>query len=219
MTTKTEENYLKAIYQANENTRDQVSTNAIAKVMNTSAASVTDMLKKLSFKNLVDYEPYKGALLSQEGAQIATQLIRKHRLWETFLVNKLGFSWEEVHDIAEELEHIDAPELIKRLDHFLGHPKYDPHGDPIPSADGKFTIREQAILSKIEVGEPVIVVGVKNHSSEFLSYLNELNIALGTSIQITHRSNYDNSIKVILNDKEEHMITERVSKSILVKST
>lgn len=218
MTTKTEENYLKAIYQSNENSRNQVSTNAIAKIMRTSPASVTDMLKKLSDKDLVYYEPYKGALLSSAGAQIATQLIRKHRLWETFLVNKLGFSWESVHDIAEELEHIEAPELMTRLDTYLGHPKYDPHGDPIPSADGKFTLREQTILTRIEQGETVVVVGVKKHSSEFLTYLNELKIGLGTTIYIAHRSNYDNSIKVRLDDDREHLITEQVSNYLLVKT-
>ena len=217
-TTKTEENYLKAIYQAKENSREQVATNTIAKTMNTSAASVTDMLKKLSHKGLVEYAPYKGAILSSIGAQIATQLIRKHRLWETFLVNKLMFSWEEVHDIAEELEHINAPELIQRLDSFLGNPKYDPHGDPIPSADGKFTIREQSVLSRINVGNIVVIIGVKNHTRQFLKYLNELNLGLGVQLEILHKSSYDHSIKVLLDDKTELLITDRVSKYLLVKN-
>jgi len=217
-TTRTEENYLKAIYQANENTREQVSTNTIAKIMNTSAASVTDMLKKLAQKELVKYEPYKGALLSQEGAQVATQLIRKHRLWETFLVNKLMFSWEEVHDIAEELEHINSEELMKRLDSYLGYPKYDPHGDPIPSADGKFTIREQSVLSRSTVGDAVVVIGVKNHTAQFLKYLNELNISLGSHLEILQKSSYDDSIKILLDNKDELLITDRVSKYLLVKS-
>ncbi|MEL6389549.1 MAG: metal-dependent transcriptional regulator, partial [Bacteroidota bacterium] len=151
-TTSTEEDYLKVIYQLSEHARSQVSTSSVAQHIKTSAASVTDMLKKLSVKGFIHYEPYKGARLSPAGQRLATILVRKHRLWETFLVQKLDFTWDEVHEVAEQLEHIDSDKLVDRLDHFLGYPKYDPHGDPIPNAEGKFTLRDQTILSKVPTG-------------------------------------------------------------------
>jgi len=149
--THTEENYLKAIYKANQSSKEAVSTNSIAQEMKTSPASVTDMMKKLANKELIIYEKYRGAKLSASGSKTATSLIRKHRLWETFLVQKLGFSWEEVHEIAEELEHINSDKLINRMDEYLGYPKYDPHGDPIPNAEGKFTLREQIGISSRQI--------------------------------------------------------------------
>ena len=215
--TQTEENYLKAIYKANERTKQSANTNAIAKRMNTSAASVTDMMKKLANKNLIVYEKYKGARLSQEGSRRATQLIRKHRLWETFLVEKLNFSWEEVHEVAEELEHIRSEKLIAQLDAFLDYPKYDPHGDPIPSADGKFTLREQQPLSQIKINSTGILVGVKNHEKHFLHYLNGMGISIGTTIQVLQRSSYDNSIKVLIQNSIESLITEVTAQNLLVK--
>ena len=142
-----EENYLKAILKLSGSPDGTVSTNAIAAQLDTSAASVTDMLKKLSDKELITYQRYKGASLTDDGQRIATTLVRKHRLWEVFLVQSLGMTWDEVHEIAEELEHIQSDRLIDRLDHFLGHPKFDPHGDPIPNAQGKYTLRAQIPLT------------------------------------------------------------------------
>ena len=145
MASETEENYIKAIFKITEKNQGAATTNAIANHLSTSPASVTDMLKRLSTKDYFHYEKYKGVYLTSKGIDMATQLIRKHRLWEVFLVEKLKFSWDQVHDIAEQLEHIDSDELIVRLDDYLDNPKYDPHGDPIPNAEGKFTIRNQAV--------------------------------------------------------------------------
>ncbi len=217
--THTEENYLKAIYKANEKTKEAVSTNMIAQYMNTSPASVTDMMKKLSTKGLIIYERYKGSRLSSEGSKSATSVIRKHRLWETFLVQKLGFSWEKVHDIAEELEHIHSEELINRLDDYLGFPKYDPHGDPIPSADGKFTLREQIIVSQLNIGEVGVLVGVKNHETSFLDHLNKCHISLGTSIAILDKSSFDKSLQVHIDNDHQILLTHEVSKNLLVRKS
>lgn len=217
MLSYTEENYLKAIYKIYEKTKDIVSTNSIAEMLNTTAASVTDMIKKLAVKELIIYEKYKGSKLTQEGAKVATNLIRKHRLWETFLVETLGFSWEEVHDIAEDLEHINSPKLIDRLDRFLKHPKYDPHGDPIPNAEGKFTLREQINLQKLVKGESGQLIGVNNNDDTFLAYLNELEIGIGTNIEVLEKNNYDRSIKVSINKKTPILLTEKVCKNLFLK--
>lgn len=217
MLTSTEENYLKAIFKIAEREKKAVSTNAIAKQIGTTAASVTDMLKKLSEKELIHYEKYKGVSLTLTGNKSATHLIRKHRLWEVFLVNKLRFAWHQVHDIAEELEHIDSDELIARLDAFLDYPKFDPHGDPIPNADGRFTLRNQISLSDLPQGQAGIVLGVKESDAEFLKYLTKLNIKLGSEIVITSITEYDRSMKIIIDNKHEEVITQKVSQSIFMK--
>lgn len=217
MLTFTEENYLKAIYNIYEKTKDIVSTNSIAEKLNTTPASVTDMIKKLASKDLIIYEKYKGSKLSQEGTKIATSLIRKHRLWETFLVDKLSFSWEEVHEIAEDLEHIHSERLINKLDEYLGFPKYDPHGDPIPNAEGKFTLREQQDLHKLEVGDQGLLIGVKNHDDSFLGYLNELGVSIGVHMEVLEKNEYDKSITVSIDQKSSAFMTEKVSKKLLLK--
>ena len=167
----TEENYLKAIFKVCEQTNKEASTNAIAQELSTSAASVTDMVKRLSEKHLINYEKYRGVTLTNDGNKIATHLIRKHRLWEVFLVDKLEFSWDEVHDIAEQLEHIKSESLVERLDSFLGQPKFDPHGDPIPDADGNFTFRKQILLAELPILKDGVIVGVQEHTPQFLQYL------------------------------------------------
>jgi len=153
-----EENYLKAIYKLSNRDVSAVSTNRIAHEMSTSAASVTDMVKRLAEKNMVGYEKYKGVKLTENGLEKAKSMIRNHRLWEVFLVEKLNFGWDEIHDLAEELEHIGSVELIARLDNFLGNPKFDPHGDPIPDAKGKMLLRSQVLLSQIKTGSFCSVV-------------------------------------------------------------
>lgn len=213
----TEENYLKVILKLSFDADKPVSTNAISKSMQTSAASVTDMLKRLSEKKLIDYEKYKGVRLSKSGNKIATNLIRKHRLWEVFLVKKLNFNWDEVHDIAEELEHIPSNELINRLDLFLGQPKFDPHGDPIPDEHGNFTERQQTLLIGLEIGESGIVVGVQEHSSPFLQYLDRLKLGLGAHIQLLEKFEYDESIRVIINKKNEQILTQKVGANIFIQ--
>lgn len=217
MLSQTEENYLKAIFKITEVHQKAASTNAIAQKLDTSAASVTDMLKRLAEKEVINYEKYKGVTLTSEGVKLATQLIRRHRLWETFLVKKLYFSWDEVHEIAEELEHIKSKELVNRLDNFLGNPKFDPHGDPIPNAEGKFTLRNQVSLDQFNIGDTGVLVGVKEHDKPFLVYLNELKINLGTDIKILNKNNFDHSIKVLINKTDEYLFTNRICKSLLVK--
>lgn len=212
----TEENYLKAIFKLSERDNRAVSTNAIARQMQTSAASVTDMLKRLSEKKLLRYKKYKGVTLSEKGGKLSTNLVRKHRLWEVFLVDKLNFRWDEVHEIAEQLEHIDSPDLVNRLDAFLNHPKFDPHGDPIPSADGKFTLRSQQILTEVAHDTPVLVVGVREHSVAFLRHLDELDIHLGQELEILEKYDYDDSIRIRVGDHQQ-MISSKVARNILVK--
>src|ERR1700709_788933 len=170
MNTFTEENYLKAIYHLSLQSTS-VSTNQIAAALNTKAASVTDMLKKLAEKELINYTKYQGVTLTAPGEKIAINIIRKHRLWEYFLVEKLNFKWDEVHDVAEELEHISSKELVNRLDEFMGNPKYDPHGDPIPDSNGLFKSHELKPVAALAVNENGIISGVRDHTTSFLQYL------------------------------------------------
>jgi DtxR family Mn-dependent transcriptional regulator len=214
----TEENYLKAIFKISEQSGgNRASTNAIAAAMNTTAASVTDMVKRLSAKGLIHYESHRGVTLTLEGGQIATSLIRNHRLWEVFLVEKLRFSWDEVHDIAEQLEHIKSSLLIRRLDEHLGFPRFDPHGDPIPDADGKFTFRKQSPLADLTLEEQGIVVGVQDHSPAFLQYLDRQNLALGTKVKVLERFEYDESMKVVVNDASEIILSKKVCQNLFVE--
>ncbi len=214
MLSHTEENYLKAIYQITERDGSPVNTNAVATAMGTTAASVTDMLKRLSDKDLLHYERYKGATLTIEGNKMATHLVRKHRLWEVFLVDKLRFSWDEVHEIAEELEHIESMELITRLDNYLGYPKFDPHGDPIPDAQGIFTQRSQKLLSELAVGNKGVLVGVNEHSTLFLQHLEKIGMTLGASVKVLEIFEYDHSIRIEINEKHTQTLTIRVTENV-----
>lgn len=216
MISPTEENYLKSIFDLSQKTEETISTNAIAACMNTSAASVTDMLKRLTDKGYTVYEKYKGVLLSEKGKTAATQLIRKHRLWETFMVEKLHFSWDEVHPIAEQLEHIQSDTLIDRLDAFLGYPQFDPHGDPIPDKNGKFTYRRQVPLAELKVEQIGVIVGVGDHSSSFLKYVEQLNMVLGTKIKVLEHFEYDMSLRLLLNDKTERIVSHKVCQNLFV---
>lgn len=216
MVSNTEENYLKAIFKISEKAGSPVNTNAIAQEMQTSAASVSDMIKRLAEKELIRYEKWKGVTLKESGRNIATNLVRKHRLWEVFLVDKLHFSWDEVHPIAEHLEHIKSKELIRRLDEFLGHPKFDPHGDPIPDEDGNFTPRKQVLLSDFE-GRVAIVVGVDEHSTEFLQYLDRLELTLGTSIELLERIPYDGSVRIRIAGQRDQIVSHKVAQNLYIK--
>lgn len=215
----TEENYLKAIYKlsalAGEGT---ISTNAISEEMNTKAASVTDMLKRLSEKDLIHYVRYKGVNLTAEGRSAAVQIIRKHRLWEVFLVSKLGFGWEEVHEIAEELEHINSEELVNRLDEFLGFPQLDPHGDPIPTRTGRFRQHDFIRLSELAEGETGIVSGVGEHSAVFLQYLGKLGIQLGKKMRMIEKNPCDGSVVVAGGEGGRISLSKEASHHILVKN-
>ena len=200
MMTHSEENYLKAIYHLTVQLEAEVPTNAIAEMMETKASSVTDMLKKLADKALINYIKYQGVSLTEKGTHAAKMIVRKHRLWEVFLVEKLAFTWDEVHDIAEQLEHIKSEQLINKLDDFLGNPTEDPHGDPIPDAQGKITKTEKLLLSELVESETAICVGVKDSSADFLQYLNKQKIALGAVIKVLGRENFDASLHLIIND-------------------
>ncbi|MND59909.1 Iron-dependent repressor IdeR [compost metagenome] len=216
MNSFTEENYLKAIYKLTEHIVGNVTTNAIAEVMNTKAASVTDMLKKLAEKKLINYERYQGVSLTKKGEEIAVQIIRKHRLWECFLVNKLNFKWDEVHDIAEELEHINSDKLINRLDEYLGFPKYDPHGDPIPTKNGVFSITNFHKLLKLDEGDSGKIAGVSDHTNTFLQYLEKQQLGLGASITIKEKNEYDQSVIVSTADGRTLFLSKEVANNILV---
>ena len=213
--TLAEENYLKAIYHLENQSTNGVSTNALAEEMNTKASSATDMIKKLAEKNMISYIPYQGVKLSQAGRAYAVKVVRKHRLWEVFLLEKLHFSWDEVHDVAEQLEHIKSEKLTDKLDEFLDFPKVDPHGDPIPDKHGNFEKVEKMSLTHAEEGVSYICVGVNDSSSDFLKYLDGNNISLGTAIKIVHKEPFDNSLKIKFNDIEL-VVSENVAKNLFV---
>lgn len=214
--TFSEENYLKTIYHLTTISESEVSTNAIAEMMETKASSVTDMLKKLSEKSLVNYKKYQGVSLTEKGKLTAKMIVRKHRLWEVFLVDKLDFSWDEVHDIAEQLEHIKSEKLINKLDDFLGNPTEDPHGDPIPDANGQIINTEKHLLSELFENQSGICVGVKDTSSEFLKYLDKQEISLGSKIEILGKESFDLSLKIKLNGREL-TISNKIASNIFVK--
>lgn len=195
MNTLAEENYLKAIYHLSLN-NGNVSTNQIAAALNTKAASVTDMLKKLAEKLLINYARYQGVSLTPAGEKIAVNIIRKHRLWEYFLVEKLNFKWDEVHDMAEEMEHISSLELIDRLDKFMGYPKSDPHGDPIPDRHGNIKKNQLVCVAELSVNDSGVIAGVRDHSPSFLQYLEKLQLLIGKKIAVTDVTDYDRSVVV-----------------------
>lgn len=216
MFSQAEENYVKAIYTLDTKSNKGVSTNLIAEKMQTKASSVTDMLQKLSEKRLVIYKKYQGAQLSSKGKKIAASVIRKHRLWETFLVQKLNFSWDEVHDIAEQLEHIQSDSLIDNLDAFLEFPKVDPHGDPIPDKDGNITKQKKVKLSTLKENEQSVLLTIGDSSDDFLRYLDKKEIAIGNIIKILSIEPFDKSIHIKIG-KRELMITDEVARNLLVK--
>lgn len=214
--THSEENYLKIIYHLSLKSDSEVSTNAIAGVMESKPSSVTDMVQKLAEKDLVSYKKYQGVSLTEQGRNAAVNIIRKHRLWEVFLVEKLHFSWDEVHDIAEQLEHIKSEQLINRLDEFLDFPTEDPHGDPIPNKNGVVPKLTRQLLSDAPIQQTFMCVGVKDSSSSFLQYLDKQKIALGTTLQVIEKEEFDNSLKLIIN-QEEITVSHMVANNIFVK--
>ncbi len=211
----TEENYLKAIYHLSQGGQKAVMTNELAEAMQTKAASVTDMVKKLSTKELIQYEKYYGVKITTVGKQRALQIIRKHRLWETFLVEKLGFAWDEVHTVAEQLEHIQSPRLINKLEEFLGFPKADPHGDPIPDQQGRIKPQVLVSLDQVESGKRATIASVKDTDADLLKYLEKIGAKPGKKIQVVSREPYDKSIEVII-EKKKIFLSLEVSKNILM---
>ena len=209
------ENYIKAIFHLQQE-QESVTTNALAEALQTKPASVTDMLKKLKTQKLLQYEKYRGVKLSSEVRKLAVQIVRKHRLWEYFLVEKLQFGWEEVHDIAEELEHISSKKLIDRLDAFLDFPKADPHGDPIPDVNGKMPSLQQSAVSDMPVNSNGTVNGISDQSAEMLELLKHKNIQLGTKLEVKKKFEVDGSVEIKIRNQQPVNISEHVAKNLLV---
>ena len=216
MSTASEENYIKAIFKLSLNLNNGVTTNTIAEHLTTKASSVTDMVQKLADKNLVNYIKYQGVTLTPEGNTLAIKIIRKHRLWELFLYQTLGFKWNEIHDIAEELEHVKSDSLIDKLDKFLNYPNNDPHGDPIPDKNGNFPESKSFILSQMNKNSKGIVVGVNDKSSSFLIYLDKIEIKLGTEIEIVEWNEFDRSVDIKVNDAKLVHLSYQVVQNILM---
>lgn len=216
MLTHTEENYLKVIYHLSHTEDGGISTNAIAQKIDTKASSVTDMIKKLKEKELITHQKYQGVFITDAGKQTAKMIIRKHRLWEVFLVDTLHFNWDEVHDVAEQLEHIKSEKLINALDVFLGYPKEDPHGDPIPNAKGEIPFREKELLAETLIDTNYMCVGVKDTSSAFLQYLDRQKIALGTTFKVVKHEKFDHSVTISLNNIEL-TLSKVVAQNLFVK--
>ena len=213
--TTSEENYIKCIYHLQQET-GLVNTNSLAADMSTRAASVTDMLKKLKAKKLLQYEKYKGFKLNEAGKKVALEIIRKHRLWEYFLVEKLKFDWDKVHAIAEELEHVSSEELVQRLDNFLGNPSFDPHGDPIPDKNGKIPVINQQCLSEIPLKKSAIVSSVSNQTAQMLEMLKHYNIALGSQITVLKKFDFDGSLEIKVAKQNACIVSEQVAKNVFV---
>ena len=215
--TRSEENYLKTSFHLGGSQATPISTNAIAEQMETKPSSVTDMAKKLADKGLVHYKRYQGVSLTKTGVRTALGIIRKHRLWEVFLVKKLDFTWDEVHEVAEQLEHIKSEKLIDKIDELLDFPKYDPHGDPIPTKSGEFQERDKQLLSELPVNARGICVGVKDTSSSFLKFLDKNDIALGNEIQVLEKEDFDDSLRIEIEGRQLH-ISHQIATNLYVKT-
>jgi DtxR family Mn-dependent transcriptional regulator len=214
--TQAEENYIKSIYHIQQ-MQGSANTNDLAAMLRTKPASVTDMLKKLKTKKLLQYEPYREFCLSAQGKKIALSIIRKHRLWEYFLVDKLQFEWDEVHEVAEQLEHVGSKKLVDKLDSFLNFPRFDPHGDPIPDSNGKITIQQQVNLIDMPLGKHAEVTSVRNQTTELLEVLKHKNIQIGTRLEIKNKFDFDNSIEVKVKNFSPVTISEQLAKALFVK--
>lgn len=213
----TEENYLKAIFSATTLIEGRVGNQLIAEKLTINPASVTEMLRKLDEKKLISYNRTNGAKLTKEGLKAAVKVVRKHRLWETFLVEHLNFTWDEVHEVAEQLEHIQSDKLLDELDVFLGNPNFDPHGDPIPDRNGKIPLIKSKILSEVEIGRKVKVVKVADNTASFLRYLDKQGIALADNIIIKEVQDFDKSLLIELKGKRELYLSAEAAKKIMVE--
>jgi DtxR family transcriptional regulator, Mn-dependent transcriptional regulator len=211
-----EENYIKAIFHLQQSA-GTVTTNELARELNTKPASVTDMMKKLKVKKLLHYQPYQGFRLSQDGNKVALGIIRRHRLWEYFLAEKLKFSWDEVHEVAEHLEHVSSKKLIDKLDEFLGFPRVDPHGDPIPDQDGKIETSRQVCLMDLPLNKQATVSHVSDQSSEILELLKHKHIGIGTKLEVKRKFDFDHSMEIKIGRQSSFNISEQLAKNIYVK--
>lgn len=211
-----EENYLKAIYHLGTVNEAAVSTGALAAMFGIQAPSVTEMLKRMDEKGLVVYTKSRGVQLTEYGRRLAIAIVRRHRIWETFLVNTLGFDWGEVHELAEQLEHIRSEDMVNRLDRHLGFPKFDPHGDPIPSADGVLPVQSARPLTGFDEGQEVILMGIADHSPDFLAYLDRLHLQVGARLQVERRESFDGSMVVFINGQRQEFLSEKAASEMLV---
>ena len=216
-TTQQEENYLKAIYHITRKRKTGASTNAVADALQTKASSVTDMIKKLADKGWVNYVKYQGVSLTQDGTKIALTILRKHRLWEVFLVDKLNFGWDEVHEVAEQLEHIKSKKLIDQLDEFLDFPKHDPHGDPIPDSKGNIEHLNDTMLIDLKAHDSCLILGVKDSSTAFLQYLDQVGLNLGKVILVHSVEPYDHSMVISMNQQTPFTVSAQVAKNLYIK--
>jgi len=216
MHSQSEEDYIKTIYYLGLENK-VVSTNDIASNLKTKPSSVSDMLKKLANKKYIYYKKYNGSSLTKKGKEIALSIIRKHRLWETFLVNQLGFGWDKVHMIAEQLEHIKSEELIDKLDEFLNFPKYDPHGDPIPTKLGKIEQKKQRLLSELKANENGIITGVKKGTPSLLNFLDKEQINLGDHLIVKEIIEFDGSYYVQIN-KINKVLSDKICNNLLIEN-
>ncbi|MEN2282209.1 metal-dependent transcriptional regulator [Algoriphagus sp. SE2] len=214
--TTAEENYLKAIYHLSDGGKKSVSTNDVAAEMKTKPASVSDMLRKLGDKEVIEYRKYYGVNITEEGKKRALQTIRKHRLWEVFLVDKLQFAWDEVHEVAEQLEHIQSTLLIQRLDTYLNYPKFDPHGDPIPDEFGDVKARPRVALNEMEIDQTGQIVAVKDSSAAFLRYLDKVGAYIGARIKVLDKVEFDGSLEILVDQKKTLFMSKDVAANILV---
>ena len=210
-----EENYLKTIFHL-QTKEDNVSTNELAEKLQAKPASITDMMKKLKTRKLVNYQPYQGFRLTPEGKKVALSIIRRHRLWEYFLAEKLKFNWDEVHEIAEQMEHVSSKKLIDKLDEYLGYPKFDPHGDPIPDTNGKMETGKQVNLSELAVDKPAKVCFIANQTELLMEHLDQKKINIGASIVVQRKFSYDDSLEIKL-DNKLLTISGQLAKTIFVK--
>ena len=216
MLTLSEENYLKTIFHLGQEGTEAVSTNAIAEKIETKASSVTDMVKKLADKNLAHYVKYQGVTLTKKGRKAATSVVRKHRLWEVFLVEKLNFKWDEVHEVAEQLEHVKSVKLIQELDAFLGFPRHDPHGDPIPDSEGNWTPVISSNILEVPKGTKGTLVQVKDSSDVFLKYLNKNGLRIGVQITVGAIEPFDQSLMISFEGKSL-TISNVVAQNLLIQ--
>ncbi len=212
---QSEENYIKSIYKLQAKTK-KVNTNSLASHLNTKAASVTDMLKKLKSKKLLEYKRYYGFRLNETGNKEALKIIRRHRLWEFFLVSKLGIEWDKVHAIAEELEHVSSAELVKKLDEYLGQPKVDPHGDPIPDESGEMPEVKQVALNDFPFKKNGIVSAVSNQTNEMMKMLNHYGIGIGSQIKVLKTFDFDGSLEIKISKQPACVISGQFAQNIFV---
>lgn len=218
MNTLSEENYLKAIFTiAFIEKSEDITSKAIASHLKATPASVTGMMKKLAEKGLIIYEKYQPVKLTAKGRKIAVHTLRKHRLWELFLVRHLNFTWNEVHEVAEELEHIESEKLVNNLDQFLGFPKFDPHGDPIPDKDGNIVDIKKIPLASLKEKEEGIIIGVNEHSEGFLSFLEGVQLQLGMTVKVLERFDFDDSMLILLDNKRKINVSEKVGQNLFIK--